>query len=52
MDGPLIRSVLLEGHLVRSLPTKQMTLADAQYASNHKQNRKELFLIRMNQVLP
>ena len=31
---------------------KQMTFADAEYASKHKQTRKELFLIEMDQVVP
>lgn len=30
--------------------TKQMTFADAEYASKRKQCRKELFLIEMDQV--
>jgi IS5 family transposase len=31
---------------------KQMTFADAEYASKRKQTRKELFLIEMDQVVP
>ncbi|MDN5426774.1 IS5 family transposase [Pseudomonas sp. FSL R10-2245] len=31
---------------------KQMTFADAEYAGKRKQNRKELFLIEMDQVVP
>ncbi|MFC4860593.1 IS5 family transposase [Pseudomonas sp. MAHUQ-62] len=31
---------------------KQMTFADAEYASKRKQTRKELFLIEMEQVVP
>ena len=35
-----------------SIPMKQMTFADAEYASKRKQTRKELFLIEMDQVVP
>jgi IS5 family transposase len=31
---------------------KQMTFADAEYAGKRKQNRKELFLIEMDRVVP
>ena len=31
---------------------KQMTFADAEYSGKRKQTRKELFLIKMNQVVP
>ena len=31
---------------------KQMTFADAEYASKRKQTRKKLFLIEMAQVVP
>ena len=31
---------------------KQMTFADAEYASKRKQTRKELFLIEMDRVVP
>jgi IS5 family transposase len=31
---------------------KQLAFADAEYANKHKQTRKELFLIEMDQVLP
>ncbi len=30
---------------------KQMTFADAEYAGKRKQTRKELFLIKMDQVV-
>ena len=31
---------------------KQISFADAEYAGNRKQSRKELFLIEMDQVVP
>lgn len=31
---------------------KQITFTDAEYAGKHKQTRKELFLIEMDQVVP
>ncbi len=31
---------------------KQMTFADAEYSGKRKQTRKELFLIKMDQVVP
>ena len=31
---------------------KQMTFADAEYAGERKQTRKERFLVEMDQVLP
>ena len=31
---------------------KQMTYADAEYSGKRKQTRKELFLIKMDQVVP
>lgn len=31
---------------------KQMTVADDEYAGRHKQTRKQLFLIEMDQVAP
>lgn len=31
---------------------KQMTFADAEYASKRKQTRKELFLMEMDHVVP
>lgn len=34
------------------MPMKQMTFADAEYSGKRKQPRKELFLIKMDQMVP